>query len=97
MLRPVVRILLHRPWCIPSSRFDRHTDKLVYALQHQLLLDRSYVVSARVAAFGQSPKTEYFWFDSSARDEHGVVVATMRMMLRFMKASSSLYGDPAPA
>ena len=50
-----------------------------------------YHVSAEIVAMGQSPKTEYFWFDSQALDEEGEKVATMRMMLRFMKASSSLY------
>ena len=35
-----------------------------------------------------SPKTEGFWFDASARDETGTLVATHRMLLRFMKASA---------
>ncbi|MDP6709721.1 MAG: hypothetical protein QF893_25560, partial [Alphaproteobacteria bacterium] len=54
-------------------------------------------LEARIAALGQSPKTEYLWFDSTARDPEGVEVATMRMMLRFMKFSSSLYGEASPA
>lgn len=61
-----------------------------------LLADREYRVTSRVAAAGASPKTEYVWFDSDAVDlESGDRVASMRMQLRWMKASSSLYADPA--
>lgn len=58
-----------------------------------MLLDRTYDVSAKVVDAGQSPKTEYLWFDSEARDGSGEVIATMRMLLRFMKASSPLYQE----
>ncbi|MDZ7669708.1 MAG: hypothetical protein U5Q16_09935 [Gammaproteobacteria bacterium] len=38
----------------------------------------------------ESPKTESLWFDSFAwRDAE--LIASQRMMLRFMKASSPLY------
>jgi len=53
--------------------------------------DRSYHVGARVAAISESPKTESLWFDSTAHDEDGRLVASQRMMLRFMKDSSPLY------
>jgi hypothetical protein len=56
-----------------------------------LLLDRSYRVSAEVIALSESPKTEVLWFDSEATREDGTRAATLRMMLRFMKASSPLY------
>ena len=56
-----------------------------------LLLDREYQVDATIVALSDSPKTEGFWFDSRARDTAGRVVATQRMLLRFMKASSALY------
>ena len=56
-----------------------------------VLQDRTYAVSARVVAVSESPKTESMWFDSSAHDESGRLVATQRMMLRFMKDSSPLY------
>jgi hypothetical protein len=56
-----------------------------------IVLDRPYRVSGEVVAVGQSPKTEYVWFDSAAQDGDGRTVATMRMLLRFMKASSPLY------
>jgi hypothetical protein len=61
-----------------------------------LLADHTYRVSSRVAAIGASPKTEYVWFDSDAHEpDGGERVASMRMQLRWMKASSSLYADEA--
>jgi hypothetical protein len=56
-----------------------------------LLLGQPYLIESEVIAVGQSPKTEYVWFDTSARRPDGALVATFRMMLRFMKASSPLY------
>lgn len=59
-----------------------------------LLLDRTYKVTGTILAAGQSPKTEYVWFETGADDvESKLRVAEMRMLLRFMKASSSLYAD----
>jgi hypothetical protein len=56
-----------------------------------LLCDTEYRFSGEVAAVGASPKTEYVWYDSRATDAAGRVAATMRMQLRWMKASSPLY------
>ncbi len=56
-----------------------------------LLLDRIYSVGGKVLAVGESPKTEYVWFDSYADTLGGERVAEMRMQLRWMKASSELY------
>lgn len=56
-----------------------------------LLLGARYRVSADIVALSESPQTEVLWFDASARDGERLV-ATQRMMLRFMKASSPLYG-----
>ena len=50
-----------------------------------------YELSGEVAAVGASPKTEYVWYDSRAVDRDGEAVVTMRMQLRWMKASSPLY------
>ncbi|MGI8423540.1 MAG: hypothetical protein ACR2NO_05430, partial [Chloroflexota bacterium] len=55
------------------------------------LVDVPYRVGGRVLAAGQSPKTEFFWFETTASDAGGRPVAAMRMLLRFMKASSPLY------
>jgi hypothetical protein len=56
-------------------------------------LDRDYQVRAEVVGVGESPKTEFLWFDSEAVTPEGVPVASMRMLLRFMKASSPEYRD----
>jgi hypothetical protein len=57
-----------------------------------VFLDRPYTVEGKVVGVGDSPKTELLWWDAWARDDKGVVVATMRHLLRFLKASSPLYG-----
>lgn len=56
-----------------------------------LLLDRTYRVGGEILAVGESPKTEYVWFESYANTPDGTRVAEMRMQLRWMKASSKLY------
>lgn len=57
-----------------------------------VLVDTPYSVAGTVAAVGASPKTEYVWFDSVAsRADDGVAVASMRMQLRWMKASAPAY------
>jgi hypothetical protein len=50
-----------------------------------------YEASGRVLAVGDTPKTEYFWYESELREPGGDPVAGMVMMLRFMKASSPLW------
>ena len=65
-------------------------------LRGPVFLDRPYRVEGRVVGVGESPKTEYLWWDATASDEAGVV-ARMRHLFRFIKASSSLYGDPEEA
>jgi len=57
-----------------------------------VLLDRDYEVVGEVVAVGVSPRTEYLWYDTRALDPGGQVVASMRMQLRWMTASSPLYG-----
>lgn len=56
-----------------------------------LVLDETYRVGGEVVAVGESPKTEYVWFESHADAADGRRVAEMRMQLRWMKASSPLY------
>ena len=60
-------------------------------LNGPLLVDTPYSVEGSVLAVGQSPKTEFFWFETTASDTSGKAIAKMRMLLRFMKASSKLY------
>ena len=61
-----------------------------------VLLDRPYWVEGAVLDVGESPKTEYRWWDATASDEGGRVVARMRHLLRFLKASSPLYPELQP-
>ncbi len=58
-----------------------------------LLVEQRYQAGGTVLGAGQSPKTEYVWFDSYADDERGRRVAEMRMLLRYVKASYPLYGE----
>ncbi len=56
-----------------------------------VLVDEPYRVKGKVLAVGDSPKTEYLWFETTMRDANDKNVAGLVMLLRFMKASSSLY------
>ncbi len=58
-----------------------------------VLVDEEYTITGQVVAVGQSPKTEYMWFETGADDVSGKRVAEMRMLLRFMKASSPKYAE----
>jgi len=60
-----------------------------------VFVDRPYKATGHVVALGQSPKTEYMWFDTALDDSGGKRIGEMRMLLRFMKASSALYQAPA--
>jgi hypothetical protein len=52
-----------------------------------VFLDQTYDVAGEIVALSETPKTEVLWFDSWA-ETGGRRVATMRMMLRSMKAAS---------
>jgi hypothetical protein len=58
-----------------------------------MLVETTYRAGGTLLHAGDTPKTEYLWFDTWADDTRGKHVAEMRMMLRFMKASSPLYAD----
>ena len=60
-----------------------------------VLVEHPYRVSGSIVALGQSPKTEYMWFETALNEADGKRVAEMRMLLRFMKASSPKYKDAA--
>jgi hypothetical protein len=62
-------------------------------LNGPVMVERPYRVSGSIVALGQSPKTEYMWFETALNEADGKRVAEMRMLLRFMKASSPLYKD----
>ncbi|MBW2622516.1 MAG: hypothetical protein JRD68_06385 [Deltaproteobacteria bacterium] len=51
-----------------------------------------YQASGKLICVGASSKTEYFWYDSTLKEKGSdKVIAEMRQMTRFMKASSPLY------
>jgi hypothetical protein len=58
-----------------------------------VFMERDYEVSGTVLATGATPKTEYVWYETLMREPGGRDVASMMMMLRFMKASSPLWAE----
>ena len=60
-----------------------------------VLVEHPYRVGGSIVALGQSPKTEYMWFETALNEADGKRIAEMRMLLRFMKASSPKYQDAA--
>jgi hypothetical protein len=56
-----------------------------------MLVDVPCRAGGQVVNLGQTPRTEYMWYESYVNDGAGRRVAEMRLMLRFMKASSPLY------
>ena len=59
------------------------------------LMGKRYKIESEVVCVGQSPKTEYVWYDATAKNEQGELVATLRIQSRAMKASSPLYEEIA--
>ncbi len=56
-----------------------------------MLVDTPYRSGGTLLHVGETPKTEYLWFDTWADDADHKRIVEMRMMLRFMKASSKKY------
>lgn len=56
-----------------------------------LLLNRLYHLHSEVVCVGQSPQTEYVWYETVATDPDGAEIARMLMQSRAMKASSDAY------
>ncbi len=69
------------------------------AIELQLLdgpvfVEYDYEASARVLAVGETPKTEYLYYEATLHDPaQRADVLSMIMMLRFMKASSPLWAE----
>ena len=55
------------------------------------ILNTNYRLESEVVCVGQSPQTEYVWYDTTATNDNGDLVATLRMQSRVMKASSPAY------
>lgn len=92
----IVQLLRNR-----GGEFGRHIRDAVglfgaIEIRHHhgpVFLDTEYLVEGEVVAVGASPKTEYVWYDTRALDSTRRVVASMRMQLRWMTASSPLYAS----
>jgi hypothetical protein len=64
----------------------------VQHLDGPLFVETDYLARGRVVAISETPKTEFFWYESILTDPaEGKDVASMLMMLRFMKGSSPLW------
>jgi hypothetical protein len=61
-------------------------------LRGPVFADHDYEITGQILAIGQTPKTEYLWWETVMRDGDADV-ASMIMMLRFMKASSPLWRE----
>ena len=64
----------------------------VQHLNGPLFVETDYLARGRVLAISETPKTEFCWYESTLIDPaEGKDVASMLMMLRYMKASSPLW------
>jgi len=62
------------------------------ALNGPVFVEQDYETWATVLAVGETPKTEYYYYESVLADPgSGDEIMKMLMMIRFMKASSKLY------
>jgi hypothetical protein len=95
---PALQVQVMRPG--EKSLLPRNSDfgvGLFGGIELQLLkgpvfVDYDYQTHSRVLAVGETPKTEYLYYESTLTDpSNGADVLSMIMMLRFMKASSSLW------
>ena len=58
-----------------------------------MMMEMPYRIDCHVICVGQSPKTEYVWYEQNAYDEAGDLVVTLLIQSRAMKASSPLYSE----
>ena len=95
---PALQVQVLRP--AESTILPRNSDfgvGLFGAIELQLhagpvLVEHDYETQAKVLAVGETPKTEYLYYEANLFEPGGSdAVLTMVMMLRFMKASSRLW------
>lgn len=89
VLRPAERSILPRNSDFGVGLFGA----IELQLHHgPVLVEHDYETRAKVLAVGETPKTEYLYYEASLFEPAGQdAVLTMVMMLRFMKASSGLW------
>jgi hypothetical protein len=85
-------VQVQRRIALPTDAVGLYGAIEVQHLAGPVLMERDYTVSGQVLAVGQTPKTEYLWYETVMRDG-STDIASMLMMLRFMKASSPLWAD----
>ncbi len=83
-------VQVQRRIALPTDAVGLYGAIEVRHLAGPVFMDHDYEVSGHIHAIGQTPKTEYLWYETIMRDG-GTDVASMLMMLRFMKASSPLW------
>ena len=57
------------------------------------IMGEKYKIDCEVVCVGQSPKTEFVWYQQHAYNTDGDLVATLLIQSRAMKASSPLYAE----
>ena len=63
-------------------------------LKGPVFCDHDYNLSTTILAVGDTPQTEYFWYESALYEpKNGEKVAETLNMTRIMKASSILYPE----
>jgi hypothetical protein len=85
-VQPALDLTRHRAVGLYGAIEVQHTAGPVFA-------EHDYEVTAKILAVGDTPKSEYLWFESTMREPAGRDVASMIMMLRFMKASSRVWAE----
>ncbi|MBI5287953.1 MAG: hypothetical protein HY873_03150 [Chloroflexi bacterium] len=92
-------LLVHAMVAIQARMPVRRAVGLYGAIEVRLLrgpvfAEHDYEVRGQILGVGVTPKTEYVWFESVMREPGGGEdIASMIMMLRFMKASSQLWAQ----
>jgi hypothetical protein len=80
-------VKVQRRTALPADAVGLYGAIEVRHLAGPVFSERDYDVSGCILAIGQTPKTEYLWYETTMR-EGAKDVASMLMMLRFRKASS---------
>lgn len=88
-----VMVAAQRNMALPADAVGLYGAIEVRHLRGPVFLERDYEVRGTILATGTTPKTEYVWFETLLREPAGPDVASMIMMLRFMKASSPRWRD----
>src|SRR3972149_1280789 len=76
-------VQVQRRMALPADAVGLYGAIEVRHLAGPVFADRDYDVSGSIVGVGQTPKTEYLWYETLMRDG-AKDVASMLMMLRFM-------------